>query len=343
MKSLSIVVVLIFLFTPFFVQATNFQLLIVEVQIAGEKADHDFIKIYNPSPNELDISGYKLRKRSSTGGESSIRVLPKGSKIGGKGYFLWANSKDDFHLFLEANVWSKSTLAKNNSIALLDPENVIVDALAWGESQNPFVKGKAFPENPGPNQQLKRKRIGENYQNTNDNSQDFYLEPIIEISQKEKESQPNKKMPLEKGSSTPENEKIKEPLKIDINTASLKDLMKIVHLGGKRNQELISLRPFYSLDELMKIKGIDQKALEDIKKQGLAWVDSTLQPPKIEKAELKDQELTSLTGSLENEYSPQEKKKPFAVFLIALTLAIFSGTTILILKKKIKNYPEGFL
>ena len=60
--------------------------------------------------------------------------------------------------------------------------------------------------------------------------------------------------------------------KIDINTASLDDLVKIIHLGEVRAKELISLRPFSSLDDLTRIKGIGEAKLEDIKEQGLAWV-----------------------------------------------------------------------
>jgi hypothetical protein len=60
--------------------------------------------------------------------------------------------------------------------------------------------------------------------------------------------------------------------KIDINSASVEDLVKIIHIGKVRAEELIYLRPFSSLDDLIRIKGIGEAKLEDIKKQGLAWV-----------------------------------------------------------------------
>jgi len=155
-------------------------LLIVEVQIAGDNSNNDYIKIYNPQNQEIDISGYKLRKRSSTGSESSIRVFPTGSKISANGFFIWANSQNNYYLKINANSWSSATLAKNNSLALLNPEGKIIDALAWGESQNPFLEGQPFLENPGPNQQLKRKEINGIYQDTNNNSQDFFIFPKTE-------------------------------------------------------------------------------------------------------------------------------------------------------------------
>lgn len=78
-----------------------------------------------------------------------------------------------------------------------------------------------------------------------------------------------------------------EPLgaiQIDINTAPLEDLVKIIHIGEKRALELISLRPFSSLDDLVEIKGIGEARIQDIKKQGLAWVTESqlIQEPIIE-------------------------------------------------------------
>lgn len=66
--------------------------------------------------------------------------------------------------------------------------------------------------------------------------------------------------------------------KIDINTAPSEDLVKITHIGEIRARELISLRPFSSLDELTKIKGIGEANLRDIKEQNLAWIAPQSQP-----------------------------------------------------------------
>jgi len=186
-------------------------LLIIEVQIAGDATNNDFIKIYNPGNNDLNITGFKLRKRSSTGSESSIRALPQGSKISTKGYFLWANSEGNFANSIGANVSSKTTLAKNNSVAILNQEGNILDAVGWGESQNPFIEGRIFPENPESDQKLKRKNISEVYQNTNNNSQDFYLDPP---SQK---SSPEETKSLETQTETKENQSKTYPKNILIN------------------------------------------------------------------------------------------------------------------------------
>ncbi len=165
----------VFIFFPLISLAKN-SLLITEVQIQGEKANEDFIKIYNFSKERINVSGFKLRKRSSSGKEYSIKVFPEGTFIESESFLIWANSKEDFSKRIKADIESTQTLAKNNSIALLNKEGEILDALCWGESNSPFVEKECFPENPSKNEILKRKKINREYQDTNNNKEDFYLE-----------------------------------------------------------------------------------------------------------------------------------------------------------------------
>jgi competence ComEA-like helix-hairpin-helix protein len=156
------------------------KILVSEIQIEGGNINHDFIELYNPGDSGIDISGYKLRKRTSGGTESSIRVLPSGSVIPAKGYYLWVSSKDeDYPSSINADTSTTQILASNNSIALLTPENVIINALAWGGGTTSFVEISPFPDNPGKNQSLGRiwnKEAGE-YKNTGNNSADFEFQP----------------------------------------------------------------------------------------------------------------------------------------------------------------------
>lgn len=126
------------------------------------------------------------------------------------------------------------------------------------------------------------------------------------------------------------------PFKVDINAASSQELQEIVGIGAAFSQRIIDMRPFYSLDELVKVHGIGAKTLENIKSQGLAWVDPELTFPKTEKMELFGKELTSASVPLRQNQNKQFQKG-LPVFLTAFFLAFFSGTTILILKKNLKT------
>lgn len=142
--------------------------------------------------------------------------------------------------------------------------------------------------------------------------------------------------PLAAESKTFPEIKTATPFKIDINAASLQDLEKIVGIGAALSQRIMDMRPFYSLDELAKVRGIGAGTLENIKKQGLAWVDSGFTPPKKEKNEPFDKELTKASVPLQ-QIQDRQFPKNFSVFLTALVLAFFSGTIILILKRNLKT------
>lgn len=199
-KSLKVVLLFFFLFFAKSVWAEN--LLIVEVQIAGEKFSDDFVKIYNPSNSDIYLGNYrggylKLVKRTSTSSKDyTIKSWARdlNAKIPARGFYLWANK--NYTTLFEVNTSTSQTIAQNNGIALkleLKNNETIIDAVGWGNFDNVLFEGKAFPKNPIPNQKLKRKQIAGVYQDTNDNSQDFYLNlvspPIkTKTSQKEKQS-----------------------------------------------------------------------------------------------------------------------------------------------------------
>lgn len=144
--------------------------------------------------------------------------------------------------------------------------------------------------------------------------------------------------------------------KININSAPLEDLVKIIHIGEVRAEELISLRPLSSLNDLTRIRGISKTRVEDIKKQGLAWVEAEEQietekgvevdelrsSPPFANARVNDLKEKETKEKLEEKkklaaIGEQMPEKPsFLPLLIALAIAIFSGIIILILKRKIK-------
>lgn len=169
-------------------------ILISEIQLTGGpgKTANDFIELYNPTDSPVDITGWKLRKRTQTGTESSIRVFSSGKVIPARGFFLWANSGDSFAQSLAADESSTITIAANNSIAFLNSEGEIIDAVAWGENlQSPFMEGNSITAVLESGQSYERKvwqdvcissqGAGEvlgNGCDTNNNMVDFEIRPI---------------------------------------------------------------------------------------------------------------------------------------------------------------------
>jgi len=160
------------------------RLLISEAQICGgpvcdsSTRDNDFVEIFNPNNQSIDISDFQLKKQTSSGTSTgySLRVFPASSIIPANGYFLWANS-DYIMPGLTPDATSTQTIASNNSIALFYSDHTtIIDQVAWGDSVNPFVETAPWTPNPANNQTITRRQNGSgNYLDTNNNAADFVL------------------------------------------------------------------------------------------------------------------------------------------------------------------------
>jgi competence ComEA-like helix-hairpin-helix protein len=60
---------------------------------------------------------------------------------------------------------------------------------------------------------------------------------------------------------------------ININTATEAELQQLTQIGPARAKELITLRPFSSIDDMARIPGVGPATVEKIKAQGLACVE----------------------------------------------------------------------
>ncbi len=63
-----------------------------------------------------------------------------------------------------------------------------------------------------------------------------------------------------------------------INSCTLQDLQQIIHIGQSRAVQAMELRPFTKVEDLTLIKGISVNRLADILRQGIATVESVIEP-----------------------------------------------------------------
>lgn len=151
-------------------------LLIVAIGISGASSTNDFIKLFNPGTASVDLQGWKLRKKSSTGSDQSVRAFSEGDSIEAGGYFIWANSTGGFSEAIGANASSTATLAASNSVALFDASGTMVDAVAWGDGADQYKEGFPYPTDPAAGEVLLRRSADGIFIDTNNNADDFVIQ-----------------------------------------------------------------------------------------------------------------------------------------------------------------------
>jgi len=165
---------------------------ISEVQIAGEKTSHDFIELFNPTDSDIYLGNYnggylKLVKRTQSGTEN-INIKSwrndSASRISHFGYYLWASSEDEnYPSSIIANSSTTQTISENNGVALVlikDDNESIIDAVGWGDFSNVLYETSAFPQNPSKGKSLGRKMALDNgkpnYLDLDNNRLDFDIQ-----------------------------------------------------------------------------------------------------------------------------------------------------------------------
>ena len=107
---------------------------------------------------------------------------------------------------------------------------------------------------------------------------------------------------------------------IDINGASLGELDEIIYIGVARAKELITLRPFASVDELIKIGGIGDVYLSKIKEQGMACVGGEEIEQVEELDEIIEEPLIDVEESEGNSGEEKENQEPEMITLTTQTI-----------------------
>lgn len=137
-------------------------LIITAVQITGGTGhtQEDFVELYNPTSQSIDLSGYRLVKRTAAGvTDTLIKSWSDSTVVAPHHFYLWANSSFSA-ITPAADTTSSGTLADNNGIALrfgASDTGTVIDYLSWGTTTNTFSNVSSV--NPTANESLIRENV----------------------------------------------------------------------------------------------------------------------------------------------------------------------------------------
>jgi hypothetical protein len=126
----------------------NTHVVVNEVMAGSDSnAFYEFVEFYNPTSQQIDLTGWFVKKRSSTGSESSLVVASRfeGKVIGAGKYFLLANASSGISVAADV-LWPQSygLAYKNNAVVLYDASGAKVDEVAWTD----IPAGRSYEREP---------------------------------------------------------------------------------------------------------------------------------------------------------------------------------------------------
>ena len=125
-------------------------IVISEVQIGGGTADDEFVELYNPTSTSVNLSGWRLTRKTSGGTQSNLVASISGN-IASHGYFLIAHPDYDGSV-AEDLVYSatSSAMAANNTVLLYsDAEVTLVDKVGMGTATDVETTATLNPSTDG--------------------------------------------------------------------------------------------------------------------------------------------------------------------------------------------------
>lgn len=160
-----------FLLPVFVFSAPADHLVINSYKISGETSTDEFIEIYNPTPNGVELAGWRLSRKTSSGSlYNLLTTFPSYFLEPGKSVFVAHKNTTEKK---DLPYSTATSLADDNTIILFaDQGKTIVDKVGFGRAGD-------FEEKPAPNP-----RAGEIYErkirgeDTGNNLADFVL-PVV--------------------------------------------------------------------------------------------------------------------------------------------------------------------
>ncbi|PIW94128.1 MAG: hypothetical protein COZ86_02690 [Candidatus Moranbacteria bacterium CG_4_8_14_3_um_filter_41_13] len=166
MKNKNILIgIALFLYTSFcipFAGAETHNVIISEVQIAGDSVNDEFVELYNTGDTDQILTHWELRKKTKNDDSARGSLFHKFEgvlTIPAGGYFLWTNKESHAGFINLFDIQSKNktspNLANDNSLGLYDNTDTLIDSIVWGNGAL-FTPSTPPLPNPTKNKSLVR-------------------------------------------------------------------------------------------------------------------------------------------------------------------------------------------
>ena len=193
---------------------------ISEVAITGSGgANDEWIELYNPTDNDIDLSGWSIQYRGSGAESFSKKNFAAANIILASGFFLIANNNytggivvDLSHNSFSLSSTGGNIFLVNNQITLTSATSTsIIDKLSYGSGTYLFPEGQTFSQTPSSSESIERKAAADstaenlatgndkwqgNKYDSNNNSQDFVLQASPTPQNSQSLTEPRSSFPL---------------------------------------------------------------------------------------------------------------------------------------------------
>ena len=108
---------------------------------------NEFVELYNPTSSNIDVTGWRLSRKTAGGTESDLVTDFPAKTINAHGYLLIAHT-DYTGSVAEDITYSANSFATNNTILLYDSADVVVDKVGMGSATDVEGTAKSDPSSP---------------------------------------------------------------------------------------------------------------------------------------------------------------------------------------------------
>lgn len=174
--SVFLFLVLLTLINSSYIKAAADHVVISQIKVAGTSSSDEFVELYNPTNEIINLSGWKLKKETSTGATTTtLATIPEGTNIRSHTYFLITSPEYSASPSSDLQYTTTSLtnrIAANNTVFITDNNTEQVDKVGMGTATD---KETADAEEPFTNGSIQRKMDETNGHglDTDNNSADF--------------------------------------------------------------------------------------------------------------------------------------------------------------------------